>query len=70
MKTFDRQTCSRVRKIMGSCSSILNERRRFAEEHFKNYQQIGKDSEALEPRIKRYGSRGADRGGRIKRYFE
>jgi len=55
---------------MGSCSSILNERRRFAEEHFKNYQQIGKDSEALEPRIKRYGPRGADRGGRMKRYFE
>ena len=25
-------------------SSILNERPRFVEEHFKNYQQIGKDS--------------------------
>ncbi len=50
-------------------SSMLNERPRFVEEHFKNYQQIGKDSEALEPRNKRYGSRGADRGGAMKRYF-
>ena len=25
-------------------SSILNKRPRFVEEHFKNYQQIGKDS--------------------------
>lgn len=57
MKTFDRQTCSGVRKMM-SCSSLLNERRRFAEEHFKNYQQIGKHSEALELRKKHVWNKG------------
>ena len=42
-------------------SSILNERPRFVEEHFKNYQQIGKDSEALEPQKK-----SVDQGAQIE----